>query len=114
MAGRAYAEVSGPIEHLGLPGTLAANAMQNRDHVLRVLNSVIASIKTLRDDITAEDADTLNERLERAYLGRDQWWRDRHAKGDGGPKMPAIEKPSMSSMLFGELLSPRVRKDREG
>ena len=30
MAGRAYAEVSGPIEHLGMPGTLAASTMKNR------------------------------------------------------------------------------------
>jgi prephenate dehydrogenase len=109
MAGRAYAEVSGPIEHLGLPGTLAASAMQNREHVLRVLNSVIASIKILRDDIAAGDADTLNQRLERAYLGRDQWWKERHSKGDK-PHASPIEKPSISSMLFGELLSPRARK----
>ena len=106
MAGRAYAEVSGPIEHLGHSGTLAANAMQNRDHVLRVLNSVIASIKTLRDDIDDEDADTLNRRLERAYLGRDQWWRDRHPE-IGPSKAYNIEKTSISSMLFGDLLSPR-------
>ena len=112
MAGRAYAEVSGPIEHLGLPGTLAASAMQNREHVLRVLNSVIASIKTLRDDIAAEDADTLNERLDHAYQGRNQWWRDRHSK-KGDSKTPTYEKPSISSMLFGEMLSPRGKKVKE-
>jgi len=112
MAGRAYAEVSGPIEHLGMPGTLAANAMQNRDHVLRVLNSVIASIKTLRDDIAAEDADMLNQRLERAFLGRDQWWQERHPE-KRKPQDSPYEKPSLSSMLFGEMLSSRGRKSKE-
>jgi prephenate dehydrogenase len=109
MAGRAYAEVSGPIEHLGLPATLASNALQNRDHVLRVLNSVIASIEILRDDIAAEDADQLIQRLERAHEARDQWWKDRHP--DASPKRkPSIEGPSISSVLFGEMLRPDRRK----
>ncbi len=105
MAGRAYAEVSGPIEHLGLPGTLAANAMQNKDSVLRVLNSVISSIKTLRDDIADEDAEALTQRLERARDGRDQWWQDRYPEAHPREK-PAYEKPS----LFGNLLRPGGRK----
>ena len=109
MAGRAYAEVSGPIEHLGLPGTLAASAMQNREHVLRVLNSVIASIKTLRDDIAAEDSDTLNQRLERAYQGREQWWQDRHPEIHK-PQDSPYEKASITTMLFGNMLRPRNRK----
>lgn len=109
MAGRAYAEVSGPIEHLGLPGTLAANATQNKDNVLRVLNSVIASIETLRDDIAAEDAETLTQRLERARDGRDLWWRDRHPEAPPTAN-PVYEKPSVSSMLFGNMLRPGGKK----
>jgi prephenate dehydrogenase len=112
MAGRAYAEVSGPIEHLGKPATLAANALQNRDHVLRVLNSVIASIEILRDDIAAENVDQLSQRLERAYESRDQWWQDRHP--DANPKRKrAIEGPSISSVLFGEMLRPDRRKHKQ-
>jgi prephenate dehydrogenase len=109
MAGRAYAEVSGPIEHLGLPDTLAASAMRNRDHVLRVLNSVIASIRTLRDDIDAQDAETLNQRLERAYLGREQWWKDRHPEKKEAQVNPDL-RPNISSMLFGDLLRNKNRK----
>jgi len=116
MAGRAYAEVSGPIEHLGLPATLAANALQNRDHVLRVLNSVIASIEILRDDIAAEDADQLTQRLERAYESRDQWWQDRHPDANPSRKR-SYEGPSISSMLFGEMLRPdrgkRVQEEQD-
>ena len=112
MAGRAYAEVSGPIEHLGQSGTLAANALQNRDHVLRVLNSVIASIRNLRDDITAEDADMLNKRLEHAYKGREQWWLDRH-NDNRGKQTIEYEKPSISSMVFGEMLSSKYRKSKQ-
>jgi prephenate dehydrogenase len=112
MAGRAYAEVSGPIEHLGLPGTLAASAMQNREHVLRVLNSVMASLRTLRDDIDARDADTLNQRLERAYTGREKWWQDRHPETRKS-QAPPFENPSVASMIFGDLLSSRARRKKE-
>ncbi len=109
MAGRAYAEVSGPIEHLGLPGTLAANALQNKDSVLRVLNSVIASIETLRDDIATDDAESLTQRLERARSGRNLWWQDRHPQAH--PTKPDYDKPSISSMLFGEMLRPSNKKN---
>lgn len=109
MAGRAYAEVSGPIEHLGLPGTLAANAVQNKDNVLRVLNSVIASIETLRDDIADEDAEKLTQRLERAREGRNLWWRERHPEAHPSTN-PAYEKPSIASSLFGSMLRPGSKK----
>jgi len=111
MAGRAYAEVSGPIEHLGLPGTLAANAMQNKDNVLRVLNSVIASIESLRDVVAEGDADLLTQRLERARESRNQWWRDRHPEAH--PTKPDYERPSISSMFFGEMLRPSKKKKEE-
>lgn len=112
MAGRAYAEVTGPIEHLELPGTLAASAMQNRDHVLRVLNSVIASIQTLQADMTAEDADTLNQRLEHAYQSREKWWQDRNP-ALREPQASPYQKQSISSMFFGDMLSSRRRKQKE-
>jgi len=112
MAGRAYAEVSGPIQNLGLPGTLTANAMQNRDHVLRVLNSVIASIENLRNDIAGEDTEALTERLERARKGRNQWWQDRQPGNSQQTGYPEQEKISMASMLFGSLLQPSSKKPK--
>ena len=111
MAGRAYAEVSGPIRHLGLPGTLAATATQNRENVLRVLNSVIASLETLRDDIAREDSETLTKRLERARKGRDQWWLARDPQ-EYQSESPAHEKQSMASTLFGNLLRTGGRKTK--
>jgi len=111
MAGRAYAEVSGPIRHLGLPGTLAATATQNRENVLRVLNSVIASLENLRDDIDRQDSETLTRRLEHAHKGRDQWWLNRYPE-EYHKVAPAIEKPSMASAFFGNLLRTGGRKSK--
>jgi prephenate dehydrogenase len=113
MAGRAYAEVSGPIKHLGFPGTLAATATQNRENVLRVLNSVIASLETLRDDIAHQDSEALTKRLEHARKGRDQWWLVRHPE-ELQKRPPVHEKSSMASTLFGNLLRTGGRKSKTG
>jgi prephenate dehydrogenase len=111
MAGRVYAEVSGPIQNLGLPGTLTAIVMQNRDHVLRVLNSVIAATKVLRDDIAREDAEAFSKRLERAHIGRDQWWQERRSSDSQQRVSHEMERRSTASMLFGSLLQPGGKKD---
>jgi len=112
FAGRTYADITGSFEHLGLPNSLTANAIQNREHVLRVLDNLINSIRTLRDDIHAEDADTLNQRLEGAYHGRQKWWIDRHPELRP-PQANPYQKQTMSSMLFGDLFRSRRKKPDE-
>lgn len=115
LAGRAYAEVSGPIVHLGEPGALTSTAMSNRENVLRVLDSVIASLQALRDDIHRESADSLTERLERAREGRERWWNERQQANWDMEGRPKIETGSAASTVFGDLLrfggKPRVKSD---
>ncbi len=103
MAGRAYAEVSGPIVHLGTPGSLAATALLNQQGVLRVLDSVIAALKNLRADIEQGDSESLTLRLERARTGRELWWQQRQEASWEKEALPAVELPTTSSRL-GSLL----------
>ena len=116
LAGRAYAEVSGPIVHLGEPGALASMAMLNRENMLRVLDSVIASLQTLRDDVHHKDAETLTERLERARKGRERWWQERQEGDWAAEGRPKIDKASAASSIFGDMLrfggKPRAKDDR--
>ncbi len=116
IAGRAYAEVSGPIVHLGEPGALTKLALLNRESMLRVLDSVIASLKKLRDDIRDEDADKLTERLERARKGRERWWQERQEADWSSEGRPKLDKRSAASSIFGDLLrfggKPRTDDDR--
>ncbi len=116
IAGRAYAEVSGPIMHLGEPGALTSLAMLNRENMLRVLDSVIASLKKLRDDIRDEDTDKLTERLERARKGRERWWQERQEGNWAAEGRPKIDNRSAASSIFGDLLRfggrPRADDDR--
>jgi prephenate dehydrogenase len=116
LAGRAYAEVSGPVVHLGDPSALTSTVLLNRENVLRVLDSVIASMQTLREDIYEENSETLIDRLERAHHGREHWWRERkeaHWPFEGRPEI----KSSFASDVFSNLLrggrKPRLDKDRK-
>jgi prephenate dehydrogenase len=109
FAGRAYAEVSGPIVHLGEPGALASTALFNQEHVLRVTDSVIAALQKLRKDIARQDGEKLSERLERAREGRDKWWEDRRsANWSAGSTTEG--KSTTPSDIFSDLLDLRGRK----
>ena len=106
------ADITGPFEYVGVPVSLTANAIQNREHVLRMLDRLIDSLRTLRDHIQAEDADTLNQHLQSAYQGRQKWWIDRHPELRP-PQANPYQKQTMSSMLFGDLFRSRRKKPDE-
>ncbi len=114
VAGRAYAEATGPIVHLSEPKSLRTSVMFNRDNLLRLIDSTTAALQNIRTDIEEEDFDALEERLERAYNGRELWWKQRQA-GDWltSEAIPAQENPSGSD-IFGRLLGfGRKSKDKK-
>ncbi len=112
IAGRAYAEATGPIVHLDDAHTLRVSVLQNRENMLRVLDGTIAALQAIRADIDTEDAESLEKRLDRARTGRERWWRQRKAAEWTGPNtMPATELPK-SSDVFGRLLGFSGRKTK--
>jgi prephenate dehydrogenase len=104
LAGRAYAEATGPIVQLGDIPSLQASILLNHDNVVRIMDSVIAALQNIRNDINSEDKASLEERLGRARQGRETWWNQRQvadwASSDG---MPTVETPT-SSDVFGRLI----------
>jgi prephenate dehydrogenase len=103
LAGRAYAEVSGPLVHLGEPGALAKTTMLNDEGVLRVIDSVLASLEALRNDIANRQFDSLTQRLERARQGRDLWW-DERLQVEVETTEDPLPQTSPASGMFGDLL----------
>lgn len=113
VAGRAYAEVTGPIVHPASPETLRDTALLNRENVLRMIDCVIASLQSIRNDIDKEDAEAIDERLKRARRNREEWWKQRLTANWIGEEVPTIEAPKTSD-LFGRLLGIRRKpKDEE-
>ena len=108
VAGRAYAEATGPIIHLGDSKALKASVLLNRENTLRVIDSAIAALQIIRTDIDAQDGEALLKRLERARTSREKWWKERQVgdwvESDGGP---APEIPDVFGRLFGVRRKPK-------
>lgn len=104
MAGRDYAEVTGPLAHLWDSQTLAAASSLNRENVLRMLDSVIASMQAMRNDIDQRNEEALNERLKRAFNGRSKWWQERQSgewSTDDAAKLEMPETGGFLGRMFG-------------
>lgn len=105
MAGRAYAEVSGPAAYLSEPKTVVSSVALNRENVLRSIDGAIAALQALRGDIAGENSEGLEEKLERARQGRERWWRKRQSgewnSDDATPEREATTGTELFGRLFG-------------
>jgi len=113
VAGKAYAEATGPIVHLDETQTLKASLMLNRENVLRVLDSSIAALQAIRGDLDKQDEGALEGRLERARQGRMKWWFEREAGdwvGSEGPVVQLPDTPGILGRLFGGRGSSKSKK----
>jgi prephenate dehydrogenase len=103
LAGRPYAEVTGPITQMGQPSALASSALYNRENMLRILDGYISVLSNIREDIFNQDQEKLQERLQRAYESRQRWWQQRLAADWSSEQIPQSEIPTASE-IFGRLL----------
>ena len=112
VAGRAYAEATAPIVHLDQIQALTTSAMLNHDSVLRVLDSAIAALQNIREDISVQDSDALNERLNHARQAREKWWKERQAGDWLSVEGVTVEVPSVSgafSRMLGLGKKPKTK-----
>jgi hypothetical protein len=84
--------------------------MLNRENVIRVLDSAIASIKAIRNDLSNEDIETLEERLNRAREGRQVWLNERLAANWAIEGTTSVEAPTASE-VFGRLIGRGRKKE---
>jgi prephenate dehydrogenase len=111
LAGRAFAEVTGPIVQLGEAGALSSAAMLNRENVLRTTDRLIASLQSMRNDLKNMEEEALTEKLERARSGRERWWMDRQSP-DGVEEMRSAVEAPKSSDMFASLFGIRRKNNR--
>lgn len=109
IAGRAYAEVTGPIVQMGEPGALTSATLLAGDNILRVTDSLISALEALRSDIQNRDVESLKTRLERARERRQIWWQERvMAKWEEETPQAEYPKPGdMFGRLFGMGKKPK-------
>jgi prephenate dehydrogenase len=103
VAGRAFAEVTGPFQHLYSPEAFSSSLVSDRKNMLRVLDEAIARLQQWRDDIESQDTAAILAGIQRARAGRVLWWQQRSQANWAAEEIqPATEMPSGSS-IFGRL-----------
>ena len=65
IAGRGYAQVTAPVGELDDPAALCSAALYGSENVVRVLDSLVAALQSIRHDIQQGQRDTLTERMQR-------------------------------------------------
>jgi prephenate dehydrogenase len=104
VAGRAYAEVTGPFQHLRSPEAFASELIDDRANILRLMDVIIARLQDIRDDIDREDRTALQRGIIQARTGRELWWKQRtQANWSAEELQPVMDMPS-SSAMFGRMV----------
>lgn len=111
IAGRSYADVTAPVMYPTGASSLTTAAMLNRENVMRVLDGAVAAINAIRNDLSNEDPETLDERLNRAREGRQMWVNGRLAANWAAEGTTTVEAPTASE-VFGRFIG-RGRKKKD-
>jgi prephenate dehydrogenase len=114
LAGRPFATVTAGVAYHDDILSLGESALENRENIVRLLNTYISSLIRLRDEIDANDREAVTSRLEDSLRGRTRWFDERAAaewlQGEGQP----IDAPSfgerVNQMLFGGLMTDRQKQ----
>src|SRR6266545_3586373 len=114
LAGRPYATVTAGVAYHDDIASLGETALENRENIVRLLNSYISALIRLRDEIDSSDRSAVTARLEEALQGRIRWFDERIAaewlKGEAQP----IDAPSfgdrVNQMLFGSMVGNRTKR----
>jgi hypothetical protein len=113
LAGRPYATVTAGMAYHDDVESLQVTALQNRENVIRLLNTYIASLIRLRDEIDANDSESVNVSLEDALQGRIRWFDERIAADWLKGEAQQIDAPSfgdrVNQMLFGSIMVDRQK-----
>jgi prephenate dehydrogenase len=110
VAGRSYAEVTAPVMYPTEPKTLTTAAMLNRENVIRVLDGLVASIHAIRNDLSIEDNESLEEKLNRAREGRKIWLQGRLRADWAAEGASTVEAPTATEM-FGRFIGRGKKKE---
>ncbi len=102
MGGRPYAAVTAGLAYQDEIDSLRMLSLHNRMNIVHYLDTMIAALRGLREDIANEDDDGVAERLEQALEGRNRWIQER-LLADWQPRdeAPAIDIPTFAERFFG-------------
>jgi len=108
LGGRPFAAVTAGLAYQDDIDALQMAALQDRENIVRVLDTLIAALRGLRDDISNADEEGVAARLEQALEGRNRWMRERLAADwQEGTKKP-LDVPTFAERFFGTAFVKRT------
>lgn len=114
LAARPYAVMTSAFGYHDDAVSLREAALENRENMVRLLNSYISSLLQLRDELEDGDRDALGTRLENAWSGRIRWFEERAEADWLNKEAQKIDAPSfgerVNQLLFGSALSDRSKR----
>jgi prephenate dehydrogenase len=114
LAGRPYASVTAGVAYHDDVDSLGETALENRENIVRLLNSYISVLIRMRDEIDASDRGAVTARLEEALQGRIRWFDERIAaewlKGEAQPIDAPAFGDRVNQMLFGSMVGDRTKR----
>ena len=118
LAGRPFATVTGGLAYYDDPASLSLAAMGNPAVVVHALETMIAALKGMRDDIQSGDEESLGERLKDSFEARERWLDERGAadwlkEGGDAVELPQLGEQVMQ-MLFGGRIVDRMKGQLPG
>lgn len=111
IASRAFTAATSGLDFDDLK-SLQMLTWQDRHNVLRALDTMIASLKGLRQDIENGNEAGLKDRLEAARDGRDNWLNERASADWVEMKGSPPQYPSLNERLFGSLMARRTKTSK--
>jgi prephenate dehydrogenase len=113
LAGKPYAAVTSGLAYHDDSASVREAALENRENVVRLLNSYITSLLQLRDDIESNDRDAVGNFLDNAWSGRTNWFEERFEAEWLNKETQRIDAPAfgerVNQMLFGSGLTDRTK-----
>ena len=110
LAGKAFAQGTRPAEMLSGKNSYGAEAVLNRDNVMRVLDDMIANLSEVREMVEQGETEALHQYLSQAQEGRELWLKQRFsADWEGRSSNPSI---GMNDIL-GRLVGLKPKKDKK-
>lgn len=116
LAGRPFTGVTSGVAIHDDPASLRAAALAGKMSVVHALDTLMAALKGLRDDIASGDEQSLSERLMQAAEGRERWLVERSRgewlnEGGEAPDVPGIGE-WVGNALFGRTILDRAKKKK--
>jgi prephenate dehydrogenase len=115
LADRTFATATAPVS-FSSPAALRAAALLNSANVLRLLDSHLEQLQTLRQAIAAGDETQLQDLLTKAAVAREQWLAQRLAADWEAVELPKKAMPTAGSM-FKQMVGlgrwGEVKKDKK-